>query len=128
MEGHAGYNEKGEYKGLYIGKDGKPVDLQSPKDVLDKGSHIDNNTMRDTAQVKPSTRYFDNPEEMMAEALTDYRMNPASRARLQTESPQLYQAAKHLDQLELDKMYGQGKKVRLPDGTVGDASAADAIE
>jgi len=37
------------------------------------------------------------------------------------------QAAQHLDQLELDKIYGAGAKARLKDGTVGDASSPDAI-
>ena len=78
--------------------------------------------------MKPSTHYFENPDEMTAEGLTDYRMNSASRAKLKNESPQLYQAVKHLDQLELDKIYGHGKKVRLKDGTVGDASSKDAID
>jgi hypothetical protein len=123
MEGNAGYDKDGNYKGAYIGKDGKPIkdELKTPEDVLAKTDHISNNDMIKQAEVTPSTHYFKNPEEMMAEALTDYRMNATSREQLKQQSPQLYEAARHLDQLELDKVYGQGKKVRNDDGTVGDA-------
>ncbi len=78
--------------------------------------------MMDRPEVKPITRYFDNPSEMTAEALTDYRMNASSRENLRQQSPKLYEAAKNLDQLELDTMHGKGKKVRLADGTVSDAN------
>jgi hypothetical protein len=127
LEPNAGFDRNGDYKGAYI-KDTKLVQgLDSPEAILAHADHVTNLEMMKLAEVTPTTRYFKDPEEMMAEGLTDYRMNETSRAQLKHDSPKMYEAAKHLDQLELDTIYGVGKKTRLKDGTIGDASSPDII-
>jgi hypothetical protein len=120
IKDNAGYDKDGNYNVEYVDSSGKAITapINSEKDVLKNAYTLDNNQMFDNARVKPSTRYIDNPEEMMADAVADYRMNPRD---LQARCPEIYKAAQALDQQELDRVYGKGKKVRQDDGTIGDA-------
>jgi hypothetical protein len=57
------------------------------------------------AQIKPITKYFSTPTEMLAEALTFYRTNADTRTLLLKQSPKLYEFAKAFDQMEINKHY-----------------------
>lgn len=70
------------------------------------------------AQVKPSTRYFEGPHEMLAEGLTMLRLGDGYRSHLMNGSSNLYQAVKQFDQRDLDKAYGPGKFMRSFSGHV----------
>ena len=70
--------------------------------------------------VRPATRYFTNPAEVMAEGLMLYRLNEDTRAYLKAVSPELYDLVQTEDQQELDLAYGAGIKVRLSNGTIAD--------
>ena len=72
------------------------------------------------AMVRPATRYFTNPAEVMAEGLMLYRLNEDTRAYLKAVSPELYDLVQTEDQQELDLAYGAGIKVRLSNGTIAD--------
>lgn len=104
---NAGYDAEGKYQG-------------QPTGVM-----LSMEEMREQAAVTPNSDYFVSPEEYGAETLKDYRLNSARRSQLLQEYPGAYEAARKLDQRELDRYYGEGTKVRMPDGTVADNTAAN---
>jgi hypothetical protein len=116
---------------------GEPVDtkgnlLPTPQTEAQQRQLVQRNgisteQMMDRAKVRPGSRYFINPDEMMAEGLADFRRGETARHDLLHRAADLYREAKKFDQSELDKVYrtnpdGTPRKIRLPDGTVGDAT------
>ncbi len=66
------------------------------------GPEITNAQMRDRAKVTPVSEYFDDPREMLAEALTALRLGGEWKERLRTQCPELYKLAQALDQGEIE--------------------------
>jgi len=86
-------------KGIPLNAQGEPVHKS-------KAEFLGVEEMRDRAKVKPATWYAKNPTEADAEARTCLRLNRESRARMLTESPEVYAIAKDEDQQEIDKAFG----------------------
>jgi len=126
LEGGLGYDKDGNYQGHYVDIDGKqlstPAQSKDGNEVPDEAAYVDVLSMMQTAKVPPVGAYFPSPGEEMAEALRAYRVSEHSRHEFFKVNPQLYRAAQHLDQRDIDQTFGAGKKVRLPDGTLGDAT------
>lgn len=123
IEGNKGYDEQGNYQGRYIDRSGKPLQQAGKADLgaIDSQVHsLDRQQIMDRADIRPSSIYNEEPSEEMAEGLRNFRINAESRKNLLQTSPGLYAAAAKLDQQEIDKFYGPGKKVRLPDGAIAD--------
>lgn len=104
---------------ITVDKNGNPVDENGKE--TDHPKEYSNDEARDLALVRPITTYFPNPAEMGAEGTLAFRQSDDSRRRLYEESPDLYQAIKQLDQLDINKTYGldehgQPKYIRNPDG------------
>lgn len=98
---------------------GEPVDMQGAKADSEKAVRLTSESVRAKALVTPASNYFDRPTEMYAEAMAHFRAGAATRGQLM-QSPRLYETIKRQDQLELDlsSTYGEGRSIRLPDGTI----------
>lgn len=70
------------------------------------------------ALVKPSTKYFEGPHEMLAEGLTMLRIGDSHRSHLMNRDQSLYQTIKAADQKDIDKSYGAGQFMRSYSGHV----------
>lgn len=84
---------------------------------------LTNQEMREKAAIKPTSTYFPNPREQVAESITEFRDNAATRRALQTSAPDVYQATKDFDQREIDSVHGKNrdgssKLIRLPDASL----------
>lgn len=104
-------------KGNYLNDKGQPASE-------DKALRITPAKMRDRALMRPPTDYFDNTIEMFAESIMSFRVSEKRRAEFARTSPDLYKFIREQDQAELDKAYGTGTRIRLPDGSVADLNAA----
>lgn len=103
---------------------------QAPADGERRLSSLE---MREKALVKPITPYFDNPNEMHAEALAMYRIGERADVRggrqyLASESPALYDVIKKFDQKSIDMKMGKdadghSKYVRNVDGKIVENNA-----
>src|SRR5262249_50690257 len=82
-------------------------DSGQPVSEWDEAERHTNQDVKSVAPVTPSTDYFDNPNEMAAEAMMFYR--GGDRTRL---SPALNDVIARFDRLEIDNYYG-----RNPDGS-----------
>jgi len=97
-------------------------------------SAISNRQMRDMALVTPSTNYFDNPVEMDAEALTQFRLGNTHRSALRNLNEGMYNLVKEQDQRDINRKYppvnGEPRRIRLPNGQLAEhsAEARDAVE
>jgi hypothetical protein len=112
--------------GQYIDKNGNPVDDPS------KAHTLSNEQMREQASVRPSTNYFDTPVEVMAEGTMHFRSGENGRRQLSQNNPELYKVVKKYDQMEIDIIHGKNpdgtpKMIRLPDGSVGPNTPANAL-
>lgn len=121
------YVQGGDKDGPYwvrVDKDGNFITQDGTRtEDAEKAHRINHADMRRDAVVPPVTNYFNNPVEMMADAMAQYRLGDERRASLRKESPQLYDLVKKFDQLEIDKFYGRrsdgaSRMIRLPDGNV----------
>lgn len=118
---------RGKEPGEYFKYDRKkksflPVDLDGKSAPGTKTLTADELRNSDRLAVRPASTYFVNPTEAHAEAITGMRLNERTRRDLLIESPQLYKLAKREDQSDIDRAYGSGKKLRLPNGQVADAT------
>jgi len=90
--------------------------------------------MRDMALVTPSTGYFNNPIEMDAEALTQFRLGNEHRSSLRNLNKGMYDVVKDQDQRDINRKYppvnGEPRRIRLPNGQLAEnsAQARDAVE
>ncbi|MBX9686830.1 MAG: hypothetical protein K2X27_09020 [Candidatus Obscuribacterales bacterium] len=80
--------------------------------------------IRNFALIRPVTSEFSTPPEVFADALAMFRSDKECRAELLEISPLLYKLVRDHDQMELDKTYGKGLRVRAIDGTVTQPSEA----
>jgi len=84
------------------------------------------------AEVVPAGFHFFNAEEEIVDALCCFRQGSAARAQLSKVSPQLYRAAKLLDQLSIDRCYVPSKSyaglIRSPGGSLIENNSANQRE
>lgn len=115
---------------------GQPLDAQGkPTSSIKNAKTFSRSEIGELAAVKPLTYYFPSPSEMITEGLMMFRLDSHNRRELLEKSPQLYRAAKELDQQELNRYYGldstgKPKYVRSPEGYViaNNATTRRAIE
>ena len=86
-------------EGNYLNSFGEPAINTAEIEFLtvEQMSHL--------AEVNPCSERFLNAEEEIVEALCMFRRGSQLRARLKRESPSLYDIAKNLDQLSIDRCY-----------------------
>lgn len=105
-------------------KEGDPLN-KSGKVVehVKDAERFTNEQVMDRALVRPSTFYFMNPIETMAESLTAFKAGRESRKQLFMRSPELYRVTEEYDRNEISKFYGSNwfgttNMMRNPDGVM----------
>jgi hypothetical protein len=88
------------------------------------GAAVDNQEIESIAVIRPSSHYFDTPDEIFAEALKALRMGGAARQSLITLSPKLYALVKEEDQKEINLAYGYISVVETRTLHKGESAAA----
>ncbi|MBX9723936.1 MAG: hypothetical protein K2X81_21195 [Candidatus Obscuribacterales bacterium] len=104
-------------KGQFLDSNGKIV--KDRKDAFE----INNDELRENALVKPSTNYFNQPLEVLAEGMKLFRGGEEGREALKNENPELFKIIEKVDELERKLRYGvnsngSAKVQRRPDGTL----------
>jgi len=124
--------EKYGYQDRFLRKDaqGYPVDAQDkPTADESKMVYVDFKTMASAAKIPPMIDYVPHPEEEVADALANFRLGSTSRGIMVHYFKPLYDQTKAIDQADLDRLYppknGVSQKLRSPDGTVVDNTAAN---
>lgn len=108
---------------VLVNSKGEPVDAAGKPVEAGKETKIPQWELRDKLLVKPTSTYFDNPAEMHAEAMMNFRSGGSHRADM-LSNMHLYHTIKRFDQLEIDDYYKRNfpdkRGIRLPDGRIAD--------
>lgn len=115
---------------MLVDKKGEAVDGAGKPLAAGKEIKIPQDGLREKLLVKPTSSYFDNPGEMHAEAMMNFRSGGARRATMLVDNTHLYQVIKRFDQMEIDDFYKRNfpdkKGLRMPDGTIAERTPENA--
>lgn len=85
----------------------------------DNKTRVTNDEMRELAKIRPASTYFDNPDEMHAEAISRFRTD---RRGLAGEAADMYFVAKAYDQRMIDRAFKN-----LPPGSLIRSASGDVV-
>jgi hypothetical protein len=88
-------------RGQTLDKNGQVLDIGEDVSKLKDLDSLSSAQLRAQALKPPSTDYFDNPKELIAEAIKNFRRNPESRQALKDSNPTLYKIAKEMHEADV---------------------------
>lgn len=101
--------------------EGNPLDKNGQR-AIDDIVRIKNERMKELALVEPVSDYFVLPQEMLAEAMVEFRRDKKSRIHLLATNPELYAVLQQIDQDEINTHFppvnGEPQFIRSFDGTL----------